>query len=128
MMEVVQRQQDACCFSLDIDFSISTILLRHNIGSSRAAKILIGMETSKTVEASVKLQFVSRILLKTLGIVCVLQSGNDICNYSSEMFLLQRQRSNPEFLETKLWEALSRPGCQGLQRKTQDFYPRHHGS
>ena len=35
-------------------------------------KILIGMETSKTVEASVKLQIGSRILLKTLGIVCVL--------------------------------------------------------
>ena len=34
-----------------------------------------------------------------------------------EIFLLQRQRSNPEFLETKLWEALFRPGCQGPQRK-----------
>ena len=39
MKEVVQHQKDACCFPLDIDFSISTILLRHNqadLGSYRA--------------------------------------------------------------------------------------------
>ena len=45
-------------------------------------RILIGLETSKIVAITLELQFGSRILLKALGIMCMLHSGNDLCNYS----------------------------------------------
>ena len=44
--------------------------------------MLIGLETSKIVAVTLEFQFGSRILLKTLGILCVLHPGNDLCNYS----------------------------------------------
>ena len=44
-------------------------------------RMLIGLKTSKTVAAILELQFGSRILLETLGILCVLHPGNDLCNY-----------------------------------------------
>ena len=45
-------------------------------------RMLIGLETSKTVVVTLEFQFGSRILMEILGIMCVLHPGNDLCNYS----------------------------------------------
>ena len=52
-------------------------------GITSCCGMLIGLETSKTVAATLEFQFGSRILLNMLGILCMLHPGNDLCNYSS---------------------------------------------
>ena len=92
-------------------------------------KMLIGLETSKAVAASVKLQFVSRILLKTLGIVCVLHLGNDLCNYSSgRSVLYDGSEATQSFSKRSCGRLFLGQGAKVLSESTQDIYPRHHGS
>ena len=50
---------------------------------SPCCRMLMGLETSKTVAATLEFQFGSKILLKNWGILCMLHPGNDLCNNSS---------------------------------------------
>ena len=45
-------------------------------------RMLIGLETSKTVAFTLEFQFGSRILMNILGILCKCSPGHDVCNYS----------------------------------------------
>ena len=51
--------------------------------STSCCRMLIGLETSKISADTLESQSESRILLKFLGILCMLHPGNDLCNNSS---------------------------------------------
>ena len=53
-------------------------------------RMLIGLETSKIVAVTLEFQFGSRIMLKTRGILCMLDPGNAQCSYSSGRCVLCR--------------------------------------
>ena len=66
-------------------------------------RMLIGLETSKTVAAVLELQFESRTLQKTLGILCMLHPGNDLCNYSSGRSVLRKDSAATLSFVKRTW-------------------------
>ena len=66
-------------------------------------RMLIGLETSKTVAATLEFQFGSRILLNMLGILCMLHPGNDLCNnYSGRSVLCEDSAATLSFVKRSL--------------------------
>ena len=66
-------------------------------------RILIGLETSKIVAITLELQFGSRILLKALGNpVYASFWKRSMQSFSWKICVVQGERSNSEFRETKL--------------------------
>ena len=66
-------------------------------------RMLFGLATSKTVAVTLETQFGSQVLLNTLGILCMLHPGNDLCNCcSGRSALCKDSAALPSFVKRSL--------------------------
>ena len=66
-------------------------------------RMLFGLATSKTVAVTLETQFGSQVLLNTLGILCMLHPGNDLCNCcSGRSVLCKDSAALPSFVKRSL--------------------------